>query len=432
MNNSPVNEANDANDAMIESLAVKARRAQKTLAASSFKTRTSLIESIARTIESSASSILEANARDVAREQEAGMSAPLLDRLTLTPSRIEAIATSAQKVAALPDALGRVLIERRLENGLHLRQVSVPFGVVGMVYEARPNVTVDAAVILLASGNAALLRGSSSARESNEVLVSLMRKAIEESGLGTDLVTLIPSNDRDSVRALLHARGLVDLVIPRGSADLIRTVVEEAKVPTIETGAGVCHIYFDASADEQKAIPIVVNAKVQRPSVCNAAETLLVHRARKDDLLPLALEALIQADVRIHADREVVEIAKARGISVMPASDESWSTEYGTLDINVALVDDLEGAIAHIDRFGTHHTEAIVTEDESAAERFVALSDSAAIMINASTRFTDGEEMGFGAEIGISNQKLHARGPMGIEAMTTTTWIVQGSGQVRS
>lgn len=432
MNNSPVNEANLANDAMIESLAVKARRAQKTLAASSFKTRTSLIESIARTIESSASSILEANARDVAREQEAGMSAPLLDRLTLTPSRIEAIASAVRKVAALPDALGRTLNERRLENGLHLRQVSVPFGVVGMVYEARPNVTVDAAVILLASGNAALLRGSSSARESNEVLVSLMRKAIEESGLGADLVTLIPSNDRDSVRALLHARGFVDLVIPRGSADLIRTVVDEAKVPTIETGAGVCHIYFDASADEKKAIPIVVNAKVQRPSVCNAAETLLVHRARQDDLLPKALEALIEADVRIHADREVVEIAKARGISVLPASDESWSTEYGTLDINVALVDDLEGAIAHIDRFGTHHTEAIVTEDESEAERFVALSDSAAIMINASTRFTDGEEMGFGAEIGISNQKLHARGPMGIEAMTTTTWIVQGSGQVRS
>ena len=429
MNNSPVNEANDA---MIESLAVKARRAQKTLAASSFKTRKSLIESIARTIESSASSILEANARDVAREQEAGMSAPLLDRLTLTPSRIEAIASAVRKVAALPDALGRTLKERRLENGLHLRQVSVPFGVVGMVYEARPNVTVDAAVILIASGNAALLRGSSSARESNEVLVSLMRKAIEESGLGADLVTLIPSNDRDSVRALLHARGFVDLVIPRGSADLIRTVVDEAKVPTIETGAGVCHIYFDASADEKKAIPIVVNAKVQRPSVCNAAETLLVHRARQDDLLPKALEALIEADVRIHADREVVEIAKARGISVLPASDESWSTEYGTLDINVALVDDLEGAIAHIDRFGTHHTEAIVTEDESEAERFVALSDSAAIMINASTRFTDGEEMGFGAEIGISNQKLHARGPMGIEAMTTTTWIVQGSGQVRS
>jgi glutamate-5-semialdehyde dehydrogenase len=429
MSASPVNEANEA---MIKSLAVKARRAQRSLAVSSFKTRKSLIESIARAIESSASSILEANARDVAREKSEGMSAPLLDRLTLTPSRIEAIATSAQKVAALPDALGRVLIERRLENGLHLRQVSVPFGVVGMVYEARPNVTVDAAVILLASGNAALLRGSSSARESNEVLVSLMRKAIEESGLGADLVTLIPSNDRDSVRALLHARGLVDLVIPRGSADLIRTVVDEAKVPTIETGAGVCHIYFDASADEKKAIPIVVNAKVQRPSVCNAAETLLVHRARQDDLLPKALEALIEADVRIHADREVVEIAKARGISVLPASDESWSTEYGTLDINVALVDDLEGAIAHIDRFGTHHTEAIVTEDESEAERFVALSDSAAIMINASTRFTDGEEMGFGAEIGISNQKLHARGPMGIEAMTTTTWIVQGSGQVRS
>ncbi len=427
-----MNEVNQANDALIESLAVKARRAQKSLAASSFKIRKSLIESIASAMESSASSILEANARDVAREQEAGMSIPLLDRLTLTPSRMEAIATSARKVAALPDALGRVLIERRLENGLHLRQVTVPFGVVGMVYEARPNVTVDAAVILLASGNAALLRGSSSARESNGVLVSVMRDAIESSGFGADLVTLISSDDRDSVRALLHARGLVDLVIPRGSADLIRTVVDQAKVPTIETGAGVCHIYFDESADEKKAIPIVVNAKVQRPSVCNAAETLLVHRARRDDLLPQALEALQKAGVRIHADSEVNEIAKGREISVVPASEESWSTEYGTLDINVAIVDDLESAIAHIDRFGTHHTEAIVTENEKEAERFVALSDSAAIMINASTRFTDGEEMGFGAEIGISNQKLHARGPMGIEAMTTTTWIVHGSGQIRS
>ncbi len=427
-----MNEVNQANDALIESLAVKARRAQKSLAASSFKTRKSLIESIARAIESSASSILEANARDVAREQEAGMSTSLLDRLTLTPSRIEAIATSARKVAALPDALGRVLIERHLENGLHLRQVSVPFGVVGMVYEARPNVTVDAAVILLASGNAALLRGSSSARESNGVLVSVMRDAIESSGFSADLVTLIPSDDRDSVRALLHARGLVDLVIPRGSADLIRTVVDQARVPTIETGAGVCHIYFDERADEKKAIPIVVNAKVQRPSVCNAAETLLVHRSRKDDLLPQTLEALQQAGVRIHAESEVIEIARGKGISVVPASEESWSTEYGTLDINVAIVDDLESAIAHIDRFGTHHTEAIVTENEKEAERFVALSDSAAIMINASTRFTDGEEMGFGAEIGISNQKLHAQGPMGIEAMTTTTWIVHGSGQIRS
>ena len=420
------------NDAMIARLAVSARRAQRSLAHSAYEARQSLLEAIAREIERAIPAILRANEKDVVREEQAGMNSSLLDRLTLTPSRIEAIANGARKVAALPDALGRTLIERRLENGLELRQVTVPLGVVGMVYEARPNVTVDAAVILLAAGNAALLRGSSSARESNEALTSVMRSAIAESGFDSDLVTLIPGDDRDTVRALLHARGDVDLVIPRGSAELIRTVIEEAKVPTIETGAGVCHIYFDASADEMKAIPIVVNAKVQRPSVCNAAETLLVHRGRKDDLLPRALEALTAAGVRIHADHEVSTIAEKYGIASTPANDASWSTEYGTLDINVALVDDLEGAIAHIDRYGTHHTEAIVTEDESQAQRFVALSDSASIMINASTRFTDGEEMGFGAEIGISNQKLHARGPMGIEAMTTTTWIVHGSGQIRS
>ena len=424
--------ASGESDLMIAGLAKDARRAQKALAASSYTARQSLIEAIADKIEEAKPLILEANAKDLARGEASGMNSSLLDRLRLTPARIEAIATGARKVAALPDALGRTLIERRGENGLELRQVTVPFGVVGMVYEARPNVTVDAAVILLASGNAALLRGSSSARESNEVLVTLIREAIRESRFDPNLVTLVPSDDRESVRALLHARGDVDLVIPRGSAELIRTVVDEVKVPTIETGAGICHIYFDKSADQNKAIPILVNAKVQRPSVCNAAETLLVHRARREDLLPKALDALRDAEVVIHADAEVAKIAAARGIDVALASDESWSTEYGTLDINVALVDDLESAIAHIDRYGTHHTEAIITEDEGEARRFVALSDSAAIMINASTRFTDGEEMGFGAEIGISNQKLHARGPMGIEAMTTTTWIVHGSGQIRS
>lgn len=423
-------------DELIASLATAARSAQKSLAAASYQARSSLIKAIAERLEADIDSIIAANERDVERERSAGMSESLLDRLALTPARVHAMAQGARQVAALPDALGRTLIERTLENGLHLRQVTVPFGVVGMVYEARPNVTVDAAVILLASGNAALLRGSSSARESNLVLVELMRKAIQSEGFSADLITLIPSEDRESVRALLHARGLVDLVIPRGSAALIRTIVDEARVPTIETGAGVCHIYFDQSADEAKAIPILVNAKVQRPSVCNAAETLLIHRARKGDLLPKALMALTESGVRIHGDGEVltvgIEIGIEIGIDLVQASPESWSTEYGTLDINVALVDDLDRAIEHIDRYGSHHTEAIITEDEAEAARFIALSDSAAIMINASTRFTDGEEMGFGAEIGISNQKLHARGPMGIEAMTTTTWIVHGSGQIRS
>ena len=421
-----------SNDQLIAESARRARKAQRYLASTTHQERSAAIRAIADSLESSMAEILEANSNDVERERAAGMNSSLLDRLTLNESRVRGMANGARKVASLPDPLGQVKIERTLENGLHLKQVSVPFGVVGMVYEARPNVTVDAAVILLASGNASLLRGSSSARESNRALVDLMRASLVQSGLGTDLITLIPSDDRDTVRALLHARGSVDLVIPRGSASLIRMVVDEAKVPTIETGAGVCHIYFDKSADEGKAIPIIVNSKVQRPSVCNAAETLLVHRDRKKDLLPAALRALKDAGVHLHCDVEVLAVAEESGIEGELASEESWSTEYGTLDLNVAIVDDLQAAVAHIDRYGTHHTEAIITEDEASAKRFIALSDSAAVMINASTRFTDGEEMGFGAEIGISNQKTHARGPMGIEAMTTTTWIVQGSGQVRT
>lgn len=421
-----------SHDQLIAGLAKKARIAQKRLKSSSYQERQALIEAIATRLEASIEEIIAANTTDYEREKSTGVDASLLDRLMLDESRIRAIASGARKVAALPDPLARITMERTLANGLHLKQVSVPFGVVGMVYEARPNVTVDAAVILLASGNAALLRGSSSARASNEILVRLMKEAIAASGFSSDLITLIPSDDRETVRALLHARGSIDLVIPRGSAALIRTVVDEAKVPTIETGAGVCHIYFDRSADEAKAIPILVNAKVQRPSVCNAVETLLVHSDRREDLLPKALIALRDAGVVIHGDDQVVKAAEVLGVDVARASDANFETEYGTLEINVAIVPDLDAAIAHIDRFGTHHTEAILTEDLEEASRFVALSDSAAVMINASTRFTDGEEMGFGAEIGISNQKLHARGPMGLEAMTTTTWIVAGSGQIRS
>jgi glutamate-5-semialdehyde dehydrogenase len=419
-------------DEMIRELATSARLAGKSLKSSSHEDRRALITAIADQIESSIDPILKANKIDCEREQASGITAPLLDRLMLNEERIRAIASSARKVAALPDPLGQVRAERTLENGLHLKQVTVPFGVVGMVYEARPNVTVDAAVILLASGNAALLRGSHSARESNESLVGVMKAAIERSGFSTDLIALVPSDDRETVRALLHARGSVDLVIPRGSAALIRTVVDEARVPTIETGAGVCHIYFDRSADESKALPILINSKVQRPSVCNAVETLLVHADRSSDLLPKALIALRDAGVTMHVDEQVQKVASNLGVDVAFATEESFETEYGTLDINIAIVDDLDGAIRHIDRYGTHHTEAIITEEKSEADRFVARSDSAAVMVNASTRFTDGEEMGFGAEIGISNQKLHARGPMGLDAMTTTTWIVEGTGQIRS
>ncbi|MSV39836.1 MAG: glutamate-5-semialdehyde dehydrogenase, partial [Actinobacteria bacterium] len=317
-----------------------------------------------------------------------------------------------------------------LPNGIELKQISVPFGVIGMVYEARPNVTVDAAVILLMSGNAALLRGSSSAAYSNQILVTIMRDALATTVISPDVIQLVPSDNRDSVKALLHARGKVDLVIPRGSASLIRMVVDESTVPTIETGAGVCHVFIDEFADLEKALPIIINSKTQRPSVCNAAETLLVHKNIAQKFIPVALKALHDAGVVLHCDS--ASLALTGEIPASLAGDENWSTEYGTLEMNIAVVDSVDAASDHIARYGTQHTEAIVTENKANADRFIALSDCAAVMVNASTRFTDGEQMGFGAEIGISNQKLHARGPMGLEAMTTTTWIVTGNGQIRS
>lgn len=421
----------NSNDLLVKQLAERAKRASKRLAGSTYQRRVEALRAIADRIDAKCNEIVAANSEDVHRERAGGMSPSLLDRLTLDPSRVRGIAAATRKVAELADPLGQIKNHRVLDNGLELKQITVPFGVVGMIYEARPNVTVDAAVILLMSGNAALLRGSSSAKISNQFLVDLMRETLKSLALPEDLIQLVPSDDRDTVRALLHARGHVDLVIPRGSASLIRTVVDQALVPTIETGAGVCHIYFDESADRNKAIPILINAKTQRPSVCNAAETLLVHQSRSSDLLPEALRALQSSGVKVHGDAKVVDIARDLGIEAVLASDEDFATEYGDLEINVAMVEDLETAIGHIDRFGTKHTEAIITEDRDEANRFVALSDAAAVMINASTRFTDGEEMGFGAEIGISNQKLHARGPMGLEAMTTTTWVVSGNGQIR-
>ena len=354
------------------------------------------------------------------------------DRLLLTEDRIRGIANGARQVSKLPNPVGKTIKESTLPNGLHLKQVTVPFGVVGMVYEARPNVTVDAAVILLMSGNAALLRGSSSAAASNQVLVNVMRRALGRTAISPDVIQLIPSDDRSTVQSLLNARGKVDLVIPRGSANLIRTVVDESTVPTIETGAGVCHVYVDEYADLKKALPITLNSKTHRPSVCNAAETLLVHEAVAGKFLPVALAALNESKVILHVDAKVKEIADKLGISTTIATDENWHTEYNALEMNVGIVSTLLEASDHIAKFGTKHTEAIITENEENANKFVALSDAAAVMVNASTRFTDGEQMGFGAEIGISNQKLHARGPMGLEQMTTTTWIVTGSGQIRA
>ena len=420
-----------SNDQLVADLADKARQASKTLITAGYGKRQGALLAIADALEANMGEILEANKLDMERGKANGLNSSLLDRLALSPERIKDIASGARQVAALDDPLGIVLRQRTLSNGLKLTQVTVPFGVIGMVYEARPNVTVDAAVILLMSGNAALLRGSSSAQASNEVLVKVMRGALEAGEISNEVIQLIPSSDRDTTRALLHARGKVDLVIPRGSADLIRMVVDDSTVPTIETGAGVCHVYIDKDADFAKALPIVINSKTHRPSVCNAAETLLVHREIASEFLPIVLKELNQAGVILHCDQASLEVASSLSIPATLASEENWSTEYGVLEMNVAVVPDLDSAATHILKYGTNHTEAIVTESSQSAERFIALADCAAVMVNASTRFTDGQEMGFGAEIGISNQKLHARGPMGLEQMTTTTWIVRGDGQIR-
>ena len=420
-----------SNDKLIADLADLARQAARTLVAASYQQRQSALLAIADALEINQERIISANQADMEQGKSSGLNSQLLDRLMLDASRVKGIANGARKVAALPNPLGNVIRERTLENGLHLQQISVPFGVVGMVYEARPNVTVDAAVILLMSGNAALLRGSSSAEKSNAVLVEVMRETLAKTEISPDVLQLIPSHDRDTTRALLHARGKVDLVIPRGSAALIRMVVDESTVPTIETGAGVCHVYVDSAADLEKALPILINSKCHRPSVCNAAESLLVHKDVAKEFLPKALQALHNSGVVLHCDSSVLEIANSLNIPASLASNESWSTEYGVLEMNVGVVPSLLAAADHILKYGTNHTEAIVTESKENADAFIALSDCAAVMVNASTRFTDGEEMGFGAEIGISNQKLHARGPMGLEQMTTTTWIVRGDGQIR-
>jgi len=416
---------------IIADIAKRARVAARTLSSSTGAERNQLLLNIADELEKNLDLILKANQLDMDAAKTAGISSALQDRLLLTDKRIKEMAAATRDIAQLADPLGKVLVERNLENGLNLKQKSVPFGVVGMVYEARPNVTVDAAVILIKSGNAALLRGSSTAAHSNEALIGVMKKAFANTKISDEVLQLVPSDDRATATALLTARGLVDLVIPRGSAQLIRSVIDEATVPTIETGAGVCHVYVDKSANLEKAVAILINSKCDRPSVCNAAETLLVHQDIAEKFLPLALSALTTAGVIINADSKSKAIADKLNIKVNSAIEQSWSTEYGSLEINVAQVSDVMGAIDHITKYGTNHTEAIVAEDKEAISIFTALNDCAAIMVNASTRFTDGGQMGFGAEIGISNQKLHARGPMGLEQMTTTTWIVSGNGQIR-
>jgi glutamate-5-semialdehyde dehydrogenase len=377
---------------------------------------------MADALDAATPTVLEANSRDVARDPDS----PLIDRLRLDDARVAAMADGLRQVAGLPDPVGEVVRGSTLPNGLQLRQVKVPLGVVGIIYEARPNVTVDAAGLCLKSGNAVLLRGSSSARESNRAIVEVLAAAATTAGLPEHSLQLVPGDDHDSVKHLMRARGLVDVLIPRGGASLIRSVVEESTVPVIETGVGNCHVYVDADADLDMALEIILNSKTQRPSVCNAAETMLVHTAVADAFLPGALAALAEAGVTVHGDE-----ATAAYADVVAATDSDWETEYLSLDLAVRVVDSLEEAVTHIRQWGSGHTEAIVTRSLPASQAFVARLDSAAIMVNASTRFTDGEQFGFGAEIGISTQKLHARGPMGLPELTSTTWIVTGTGQTR-
>ena len=379
---------------------------------------------MADALEARTAEVLAANQRDVDRDPDN----PLVDRLKLDEKRVAAMADGLRQVAKLPDPVGEVLRGSTLPNGLQLRQIRVPMGVVGIIYEARPNVTVDAAGLCLKSGNAALLRGSSSARDSNAILVEILADAAKQAGLPDGCVELVPGIDHESTKHLMRARGLVDVLIPRGGAGLIRSVVEESTVPVIETGVGNCHVYVDATADIEMAIEIMLNAKTQRPSVCNAAESMLVHADIAPAFLPRALSALKDAGVTVHGDDRTA----AYSPDVVAATDEDWAAEYLSLDLAVGVVDSLPEAVAHIRKWGSGHTEAIVTQSLVASQQFVAGLDSAAVMINASTRFTDGEQFGFGAEIGISNQKLHARGPMGLPELTSTTWVVHGDGQIRT
>ncbi|RXS88038.1 glutamate-5-semialdehyde dehydrogenase [Streptomyces sp. TM32] len=406
----------------------RAREAAAVLAPLPRTARDAALLAIADALVERTDTIVAANARDIATAREAGTAESIVDRLTLTPERIAAIAADVRQVVALPDPVGEVVRGSTLPNGLDLRQVRVPLGVIGIIYEARPNVTVDAAALCLKSGNAVLLRGSSSAYASNSALVDVLRDAVQRAGLPADAVQLVPGQSRESVRELMRARGLVDVLIPRGGASLIRTVVEESTVPVIETGTGNCHVYVDEAADLDMAVDILVNSKAQRPSVCNAAETVLVHAGIAEKFLPRALEALTQAGVIVHGDAAWQQAGPGL---VAPATDEDWATEYLSYDIAAAVVPDLDAAVAHIRKWTSGHTEAIVTTSQAAARRFTQLVDSTTVAVNASTRFTDGGQFGFGAEIGISTQKLHARGPMGLPELTSTKYIVTGDGHTR-
>ena len=385
------------------------------------------LEAIARALEAGSARIIEANGQDIARGEADGIGAALIDRLRLDTTRVAALASAVREVASLPDPVGQVVGGHRMPNGVALEQVRVPFGVVGAIYEARPNVTVDIAALALRSGNAVVLRGGSAARESNSVLVAIMREALAGEGISPDTIQTVDDFGRDGAKALMNGRGFIDVLVPRGSASLIETVVTESTVPVIETGAGIVHIVLDESAPDDWARDIVVNAKVQRPSVCNAVETVLVLRQAAPRLVPVVASALQSEGVAVHGDDMVAGLVS----NVIPATEEDWATEYLSLDIAIKVVDTLDDALAHIRRYSTGHTESIITTDSRNADRFLAEVDSAVVMVNASTRFTDGAEFGFGAEVGISTQKLHARGPMGLAELTSTKWLARGAGQTR-
>jgi len=411
----------------VPAVCAAAKAAAPALARTSTAQRDAVLEAMATHIDGGHEAILAANAKDLDAGAGAGLSSAMLDRLRLDPERLAGVSAGLRDLIDLADPLGRVVRGFTLPNGLDVRQTTVPLGVIAMVYEGRPNVTVDAAGLAVKSGNACVLRGSSSAIHSNTALAELLRAAVTQCGLPADVVSLIADTSRDSVKLLGQARGLVDLLIPRGGAGLIQAVVTESQVPVIETGVGNCHVYVDRAADLDMAVDITRNAKVHRPSVCNAAETLLVHRDVAAEFLPRVAATLSGDGVTLRGDAATRELIDAE-----PATAQDWDTEYLDLTLAVAVVDDLDAAVAHIGRHGTLHTEAIVTQDRVAARRFVSEVDAAAVMVNASTRFTDGGEFGFGAEIGISTQKLHARGPMGLSELVTTKYVVEGDGQVRS
>ncbi|HEY5229360.1 MAG TPA: glutamate-5-semialdehyde dehydrogenase [Galbitalea sp.] len=403
------------------------RAAARVLATVTTAQKNSALHAIGAAVLRNADRILPANQLDIANARENGMSEAMQDRLRLDFRRLEALEAAVLQIASLEDPIGETIRGNKLPNGLRISQVRVPFGVVGAIYEARPNVTIDIAALALKSGNAVVLRGGSAAENTNRVLVELLQGALAEVGLPAEAIQTIDEFGRDGATELMQARGFVDVLIPRGSAELINTVVRESTVPVIETGAGVVHIYLDESADEATAVEIIHNSKVQRPSVCNALETLLVHESVAARLLPPVAAKLRESGVTIHGDART----QALIADVVPATEEDWSTEYMSLDLAVRVVADLDEAMEHIHRYSTHHTESILTNDLAHAERFLAEVDSAVVMVNASTRFTDGAEFGFGAEVGISTQKLHARGPMGLPELTSTKWVVRGTGQVR-